>query len=362
MSEQTLKAYVPREIISLGLSPLDTLALLVLSSLPYGLYGTQQWFAELLQKDKAQMSRTIKSLRKSKLIYEDFGSGESVIKVNNDEVLKIYAERLAKGLIKERSQDKGLLAPKSKGSDNYAQKDNSTKNADCGKTCGKTVENSNDDNHGVDSKSTQELIKSQQGVDSKSTIYTNNTNNKEINNKYIYKEKIQKEKQEDFVIIYDEQGAIKDAYLSPTAEAEFLKGIELLRQEYLESLQDPEELSDMSYRKPLESNQAPRPVQALNQQLGDSSSDTKLSARRKNSKIHSIKKTGGGCLLTNRRRAQQPKMPNVNTPQQRSPGQSLTFGPDVSGAGVMFRDNPGLLEKFRSTVKGRALLAGMGYA
>ena len=362
MSEQTLKAYVPREIISLGLSPLDTLALLVLSSLPYGLYGTQQWFAELLQKDKAQMSRTIKSLRKSKLIYEDFGSGESVIKVNNDEVLKIYAERLAKGLIKERSQDKGLLAPKSKGSDNYAQKDNSTKNADCGKTCGKTVGNSNDDNHGVDSKSTQELIKSQQGVDSKSTIYTNN---KEINNKYIFntKEKIQKEnQQEDFVIIYDEQGAIKDAYLSPKAEQEFLKGIELLRQECLESLQDPEELSDMSYRKPLESNQAPRPVQALNQQLGDSSSDTKLSARRKNSKIHSIKKTGGGCLLTNRRRAQQPKMPNVNTPQQRSPGQSLTFGPDVSGAGVMFRDNPGLLEKFRSTVKGRALLAGMGYA
>ena len=141
MSEQLLKAYVPREIISLGLSPLDTLALLVLSSLPYGLYGTQQWFAELLQKDKAQMSRTIKSLRKNKLIYEDFGSGESVIKVNNDEVLKIYAERLAKGLIKERSQDKGLLAPKSKGSDNYAQKDNSTKNADCGKTCGKTVGN-----------------------------------------------------------------------------------------------------------------------------------------------------------------------------------------------------------------------------
>lgn len=359
MSEQTLKAYVPREIISLGLSPLDTLALLVLSSLPYGLYGTQQWFAELLQKDKAQMSRTIKSLRKSKLIYEDFRSGESVIKVNNDEVLKIYAERLAKGLIKERSQDKGLLAPKSDGSDNYAQDDNNTKNANCGKTCGKTVGNSNDDKGSVDLESTNTLIKSQQGVDLESTIYTNN---KEINNKYIYKEKIQKEKQEDFVIIYDEQGAIKDAYLSPTAEAEFLKGIELLRQECLESLQDPEELSDMSYRKPLESSQAPRPVQALNQQQGDNSSGTELSARSKNSKIHSIKKTGGGRLLTNRRRAQQPKMPNVNTPQQRSPGQSLTFGPDVSGAGVMFRDNPGLLEKFRSTVKGRALLAVMGYA
>ena len=359
MSEQTLKAYVPREIISLGLSPLDTLALLVLSSLPYGLYGTQQWFAELLQKDKAQMSRTIKSLRKSKLIYEDFGSGESVIKVNNDEVLKIYAERLAKGLIKERSQDKGLLAPKSKGSDNYAQKDNSTKNADCGKTCWKTVGNSNDDNHGVDFKSTQELIKSQQGVDSKSTIYTNN---KEIYNKYIYKEKIQKEKQEDFVIIYDEQGAIKDAYLSPEAEAEFLKGIELLRQECLESLQDPEELSDMSYRKPLESNQAPRPVQALNQQLGDSSSDTGLSTCRRKSKIHfGYKKTGGGRRLSNRQKAQQPKMQNNNT-LQRPPGQSLSFGSEVSGAAVMFRDNPGLYEKFKSTVKGRALLAGMGYA
>ena len=357
MSEQLLKAYVPREIISLGLSPLDTLALLVLSSLPYGLYGTQQWFAELLQKDKAQMSRTIKSLRKSKLIYEDFGSGESVIKVNDSEVLKIYAERLAKGLIKERSQDKGLLAPKSVGSDNYAQDDNNTKNIDCGKTCGKTVGNLNDDNGGVDSKSTNTLIKSQQDVDSKSTIYINN---KEINNKYIYKEKIQKEKQEDFVIIYDEQGAIKDAYLSPKAEAEFLKGIELLRQECLESLQDPEELSDMSYRKPLESNQAPRPVQALNQQLGDSSSDTELSARRK-SKIHSgYKKTGGG-RLSNRQKAQQPKMQNKNT-LQRPPGQSLSFGSEVSGAAVMFRDNPGLLEKFRSTVKGRALLAGMGYA
>ena len=359
MSEQTLKAYVPREIISLGLSPLDTWALLVLSSLPYGLYGTQQWFAELLQKDKAQMSRTIKSLRKNKLIYEDFGSGDSVVKVNNDEVLKLYAERLAKGLIKVRSQDKGSQALMSYGSNSNAQDDNNTKNSSCGKSCGENVGNSNDDNNGVDSKSTQELIKSQQGVDSKSTIYTSN---KEFNNKYIYKEKIQKEKQEDFVIIYDEQGAIKDAYLSPTAEAEFLKGIELLRQECLEGLKESEELSDMSYRKPLESNQAPRPVQALNQQLGDSSSDTKLSARRKNSKIHSIKKTGGGCLLTNRRRAQQPKMPNVNTPQQRSPGQSLTFGPDVSGAGVMFMDNPGLLEKFRSTVKGRALLAVMGYA
>lgn len=120
----------------------------------------------------------------------------------------------------------------------------------------------------------------------------------------------------------------------------------------------------MSYRKSLESSQAPRPEQALNQQQGDNSSasDTKLSAHSKNSKIQAIKKTRGGRLLTNRRRAQQPKMPNVNTPQQRSPGQSLTFGPDVSGAGVMFRDNPGLLEKFRSTVKGRALLAVMGYA
>ena len=358
MSEQTLKAYVPREIISLGLSPLDTLALLVLSSLPYGLYGTQQWFAELLQKDKAQMSRTIKSLRKSKLIYEDFGSGESVIKVNDAEVLKIYAERLAKGLIKERSQDKGLLAPKSDGSDNYAQDDNNTKNANCGKTCGKTVGNLNDDNGGVDSKSTQELIKSQRLVDSKSTIYTNN---KEINNKYIYKEKIQKEKQEDFVIIYDEQGAIKDAYLSPKAEQEFLKGIELLRQECLESLQDPEELSDMSYRKPLESNQAPS-VQALNQQLGDSSSDTGLSACRGKSKIHSGYKKTGGRRLSNRQKAQQPKMQNKNTLQRRTPGQSLSFGSEVSGAAVMFRDNPGLYEKFKSTVKGRALLAGMGYA
>lgn len=357
MSDQLLKAYVPREIISLGLSPLDTLALLVLSSLPYGLYGTQQWFAELLQKDKAQMSRTIKSLRKNKLIYEDFGSGDSVVKVNNDEVLKLYAERLAKGLIKVRSQDKGSQALMSEGSNSNAQDDNNTKNDACGKTCGENVGNSNDDNNGVDSKSTQELIKSQQGVDSKSTIYTN----KEFNNKYIYKEKIQKEKQEDFVIIYDEQGAIKDAYLSPKAEQEFLKGIELLRQECLEGLKESEELSDMSYRKPLESSQAPRPEQALNQQQGDNSSDIELSAR-KNSKIQAIKKTRGGRLLTNRRRAQQPKMPNVNTPQQRSPGQSLTFGPDVSGAGVMFRDNPGLLEKFRSTVKGRALLAVMGYA
>lgn len=358
MSDQLLKAYVPREIISLGLSPLDTLALLVLSSLPYGLYGTQQWFAELLQKDKAQMSRTIKSLRKNKLIYEDFGSGDSVVKVNNDEVLKLYAERLAKGLIKVRSQDKGSQALMSYGSNSNAQDDNNTKNDACGETCGENVGNSNDDNNGVDSKSTQELIKSQQGVDLESTIYTSN---KEFNNKYIYKEKIQKEKQEDFVIIYDEQGAIKDAYLSPKAEQEFLKGIELLRQECLDGLKESEELSDMSYRKPLESSQAPS-VQALNQQQGDNSSGTELSARSKNSKIHSIKKTGGGRLLTNRRRAQQPKMPNVNTPQQRSPGQSLTFGPDVSGAGVMFRDNPGLLEKFRSTVKGRALLAGMGYA
>lgn len=349
MSDQLLKAYVPREIISLGLSPLDTLALLVLSSLPYGLYGTQQWFAELLQKDKAQMSRTIKSLRKNKLIYEDFGSGDSVVKVNNDEILKLYAERLAKGLIKVRSQDKGSQALMSYGSNSNAQDDNNTKNDACGKTCGENVGNSNDDNNGVDSKSTQELIKSQQGVDSKSTIYTSN---KEFNNKYIYKEKIQKEKQEDFVIIYDEQGAIKDAYLSPTAEAEFLKGIELLRQECLESLQDPEELSDMSYRKPLESSQAPRPVQALNQQLGDSSSDTGLSTCRRKSKIHSgYKKTGGDRRLINRQKA-----------QRRTPGQSLSLGSEVSGAAVMFRDNPGLYEKFKSTVKGRALLAGMGYA
>uniref|UniRef100_UPI00255C392F hypothetical protein n=1 Tax=Succinatimonas hippei TaxID=626938 RepID=UPI00255C392F len=179
-----------------------------------------------------------------------------------------------------------------------------------------------------------------------------------------YKEKIQKEnQQEDFVIIYDEQGAIKDAYLSPKAEQEFLKGIELLRQECLESLQDPEELSDMSYRKPLESNQAPRPIQALNQQVGNSS-DTGLSTCRRKSKIHSgYKKTGGGGrLLLNRHKAQQPKMQNKNTLQPRSPGQSLSFGPDACGAGVMFRDNPGLLEKFRSTVKGRALLTAMGYA
>ena len=170
-SDRILSAYVPREVIQLGLSPLDTLSLLVLMSLPQGLWGTQQWFADLLGKDKSQMSRVIKNLREHQLIYEDFTDGRSSLRVNTDKVNAIYEERLKKGLIKVGPQNPALIGCMDFTALNNHEINNTTKNYACGKTCGEIVGNLNIDGVDVDNISTQELTISQHCVDYMSTIY-----------------------------------------------------------------------------------------------------------------------------------------------------------------------------------------------
>ena len=366
MSEQSLKAYIPQQYLALDIAPLDTLALLVLSSLPRGLYGTRQWFADLLQKDKAQISRVIKSLREHNLIYDDVSSGDSVIKVNNVEILRVYNDKLAKGLIKkERRQDTGLLAPMTTDADINAHDYDNTILSTCGKTCGETVGNFATVIDGVDYMSTGTLIKCQQHVDYKSTIYTSNN---KFNNKYIYlnKEKIKKEK--NFVVTYDETGHVTDSQFTEEAEKDFLAEVKLIRQAYLDSLKgldvsvsdyqsgnvknDPEDLPK-SYRAFGSQGSNDPKIQP-----GGKSSGVRFSARGK-SKIHSSGINGAGAYLANRK-AQEPK--KLKTPS-RTPGQAMM--PFSSGAEFFtqfFEQRPDILAKWQSTDKGRSILADMGFA
>ena len=371
MSEQSLKAYIPQQYLALDIAPLEILALLVLSSLPRGLYGTRQWFADLLQKDKAQISRVIKSLREHNLIYNDVSSGDSVIKVNDAEVLRVYNDKLAKGLIKkERRQDTGLLAPMTTDADINAHDYDNTILSTCGKTCGETVGNFATVIDGVDYMSTGALIKCQQHVDYKSTIYTSNN---KFNNKYIYiqKEKIKKEK--DFIVTYDETGHITDSRFTTDAEKEFLAEVKLIRQAYLDSLKqeqdldvavsdyqfgsvkkDPEDLPCKSYRVfGSQGSNYPKIQQ------GGKSSGTSFSARSSKSKIHTLlqRKKGAGAYLANQK-AQEPK--TLQTPS-RIPGQAMPFSSGAEFFSRFFEQRPDVLAKWQSTDKGRSILADMGF-
>lgn len=367
MSEQSLKAYIPQQYLALDIAPLEILALLVLSSLPRGLYGTRQWFADLLQKDKAQISRVIKSLREHNLIYNDVSSGDSVIKVNDAEVLRVYNDKLAKGLIKkERRQDTGLLAPMTTDADINAHDYDNTILSTCGKTCGETVGNFATVIDGVDYMSTGALIKCQQHVDYKSTIYTSNN---KFNNKYIYlnKEKIKKEK--NFVVTYDETGHVTDSQFTEEAEKDFLAEVKLIRQAYLDSLKqdldvavsdyqsdsvkkDPEDLPCKSYRAFGSQDSNDPKIQQ-----GGKSSGAWFSARGK-SKIRSQGIKGAGAYLANRK-AQEPK--KLKTPS-RIPGQAMPFSSGAEFFSQFFEQRPDILAKWQSTDKGRSILADLGFA
>lgn len=370
MSEQSLKAYIPQQYLALDIAPLEILALLVLSSLPRGLYGTRQWFADLLQKDKAQISRVIKSLREHNLIYNDVSSGDSVIKVNNAEILRVYNDKLAKGLIKkERRQDTGLLAPMTTDADINAHDYDNTILSTCGKTCGETVGNFATVIDGVDYMSTGALIKCQQYVDYKSTIYTSNN---KFNNKYIYlnKEKIKKEK--NFVVTYDETGHVTDSQFTEEAEKDFLAEVKLIRQAYLDSLKqnldvavsdyqsdsikkDPEDLPCKSYRAFGSQGSNDPKIQQ-----GGKSSGTSFSARSSKSKIHTLlqRKKGAGAYLANQK-AQESK--TLQTPS-RIPGQAMPFSSGAEFFSQFFEQRPDILAKWQSTDKGRSILADLGFA